>query len=151
MTERSVSEATSCTLADIIPKLRVSPPVFHPIHLWDFPRYVPRVMLLRALFGLPYLAANCVSSALRKVLQRELLDSPADVVYIDHLGMARYLPEIKTEHPLCHIVLDQHNVESDFFKQFADMKAGGKKLVAQAEWRAAVRFETRTLKTVTAV
>ena len=86
-----------------------------------------------------------------KVLQRELLDSPVDVVYIDHLGMARYLPEIKTEHPLCRLVLDQHNVESDFFKQFADMKAGGKKLVAQAEWRAAVRFETRTLKTVTAV
>ena len=37
-TERSVSEATRRALADTIPKLRVLPPVFHPIHLWDFPR-----------------------------------------------------------------------------------------------------------------
>jgi glycosyltransferase involved in cell wall biosynthesis len=151
VTERSVSEAERRTLANAVPKLRVLPPVFHPIHLWDFPRYVPRVVLLRALFGVPYLAAKWDSSALRKMLERELLDSAVDVVYIDHLGMAVYLPVINAERPMCRIVLDQHNVESDFFKQFAHTKANAKKLVAQAEWRAAVRFEKRTLKTVNAV
>jgi glycosyltransferase involved in cell wall biosynthesis len=152
VTERPVSEAERRTLADAVPKLRVLPPIFHPVHLWDFSRYVPRVLLLRTLFGVPYLAAKWDSSALRKTLQRELLDSPMDVVvYIDHLGMARYLPDIKAKRPLCRTVLEQHNVESHFFKQFADMNVGAKRLVAAMEWRAAVCFEKRTLKEVNAV
>src|SRR5262249_10451510 len=36
-------------------KLHVVPPVFHPIHLFDFKRRVPRVVALR-LAGVPYLA-----------------------------------------------------------------------------------------------
>jgi glycosyltransferase involved in cell wall biosynthesis len=150
VTERSVSAAERRALADAIPKLRVLPPVVHPIHLWDFSRYLPRVLLLRALFGVPYLAAKWDSSVLRKMLRREL-DSPVDVVYIDHLGMARYLPEIKAKRPSCRIVLEQHNVESNFFKQFADTSVSAKKLVAAAEWRAAVCFEKRTVKAVNAV
>lgn len=149
--ERSVSEVECRALADAVPKLRVVPPVFHPIHLWSFPRYVPRVVLLRALFGVPYLAAKWHSTALRKLLQRELRNTPVDVAYIDHLGMIDYLPTIKAMHPLCRVVLDQHNVESDFFKQFTDKQTGAKWLVALAEWRAAVCFEKRALKTVDAV
>jgi len=151
VTEREVSEAARRALANAIPKLRVLPPVFHPIHLWNFPRYVARVVLLRVLFGVPYVAGKWDSPALRKALRCELLDSAVEVVYVDHLGMARYLPDIKAERPRCRVVLDQHNVESDFFKQFSDRKVGAKKLVAQIEWRATVRFEKRALKTVEGV
>jgi polysaccharide biosynthesis protein PslH len=131
-------------------KLRVIPPVFHPIHLFDFKRYVPRVVALRAL-GVPYLAGKWDSRSLRRVLRRELSEHPADVVYIDHLGMARYLRDIKSERPYCRTVLDQHNVESDFFKQFASEKKGPKKIVANLEYRRARSFEQRSLRAVDAV
>jgi glycosyltransferase involved in cell wall biosynthesis len=131
-------------------KLHVVPPVFHPIHLFDFKRRVPRVVALR-LAGVPYLAGKWDSRALRGRLRRELDRSSVDLVYIDHLGMARYLPDIKGARPTCRTVLDQHNVESDFFRQFAREKTGAKKLVAAAEYRAARKFEERVLRSVDAV
>jgi len=149
--EKPVSEAERRAFAAAIPKLRVLPPVFHPVHLFDFKRYVPRVVALRALRGVPYLAGKWDSRALRKALRRELSDSPVDVVYVDHLGMARYLDDIESERPSCRVVLDQHNVESEFFKQFADRKTGLKKLVANDEYRASVRFEKAALTAAHAV
>jgi glycosyltransferase involved in cell wall biosynthesis len=131
-------------------KLRVVPPVFHPIHLFDFKARVPRVVALRAA-GIPYLAGKWDSRELRRTLRRELAGSPTDVVYIDHLGMVRYLPDIKKLRPRCRTVLDEHNVESDFFGQFAKEKTGVKKVVATAEHRAARRFEEQALRAVDAV
>lgn len=153
VTERPVSPSDIRALEGAVAKLRVVRPVFHPIHLFDFKRYVPRVVALR-LCGIPYLAGKWDSPTLRKALRRELLASPVDVVYIDHLGMGRYLPDIESERPFCRTVLDQHNVESDFFRQFADIhreKFGPKKLLANAEYAAARRFEERTLREVDAV
>jgi glycosyltransferase involved in cell wall biosynthesis len=149
--EHPIPETDRRRLAEAIPKLRVLSPIFHPVHLFDFKRRVPRVVALRAFRGVPYLAGKWDSRALRTALQRELVDTAVDVVYIDHLGMARYLPDVARERPACRIVLDQHNVESDFFKQFADKKTGLKKLVAQAEYRASVRFEKDALKRAHAV
>ncbi len=149
--EKLVTDAERRAFAAAIPKLRVLPPVFHPVHLFDFKRYIPRVVALRALRGVPYLAGKWDSRALRKMLRRELSDVAVDVVYIDHLGMARYLDDIESERPACRIVLDQHNVESEFFKQFADRKTGLKKLIANDEYRASVRFEKAALKAAHAV
>ena len=149
--EVPVTEADRRALAAAIPKLRVLPPIFHPVHLFDFKRYVPRVVALRALRGVPYLAGKWDSPRVRKSLRRELADTAVDVVYVDHLGMAQYLPDVEIERPSCRVVLDQHNVESDFFKQFADKQKGLKRLVAQAEVRASVKFEKAALKNVQAV
>jgi glycosyltransferase involved in cell wall biosynthesis len=146
--EHDVSEADRRAFEAAVPKLTVLPPVFHPVHLFDFKSYVPRVALLRALRGVPYLAGKWDSRALRSALGREL-DARPDVVYMDHLGMARYLPEVKRTR--ARTVLDQHNVESDFFGQFAARKTGIKKLVAKAEHRASVKFEKRALRGVDAV
>lgn len=149
--ERRVAEVERRELAAAIDKLHVVPPVFHPVHLFDFKRAVPRVVLLRVLRGVPYLAGKWDSRALRKALRRELESSEVDVVYLDHLGMARYLPEVRAERPTARVVLDQHNVESDFFKQFAERKTGAKKVVAKAEHRASERFEREALRAVDAV
>jgi glycosyltransferase involved in cell wall biosynthesis len=65
--------------------------------------------------------------------------------------MARYLPEIAAIRPRARKVLDQHNVESDFFRQFATEKTGLKRLVAKAEYRTARSWERRALRTVDAV
>lgn len=150
VTEKDVSEADRRAFADAIPKLRVLPPVFHPVHLFDFKRYVPRVVLLRALRGVPYLAGKWDSPRLRAALRRELA-AAVDVVYVDHLGMARYLHDVKATRPRARTVLDQHNVESDFFGQFAERKRGVVKVVAKAEHRASVAFERRALRDVDAV
>ncbi|MCW5836675.1 MAG: glycosyltransferase, partial [Labilithrix sp.] len=91
------------------------------------------------------------SRELRRTLRRELVAGPVDVVYVDHLGMARYLPDIQAERPFCRTVLDQHNVESDFFKQFAAEKTGPKRLIARAEHAAARQFEERALREFGAV
>ena len=151
VTEHAVSADDRRALAAAIPKLRVMPPVFHPIHLFDFKSYVPRVVALRALRGVPYLAGKWDSRALRHDLSNELEDTAPDVVYVDHLGMAVYLPLIKKQRPTARVVLDQHNVESDFFRQFAEKQKGPKKLVAQAEYDASARFEKDALGQVNAV
>jgi glycosyltransferase involved in cell wall biosynthesis len=150
VSERTVTEGECGALADAVPKLDVHTPVFHPIHLWKYPRYVPRVLALR-MFGVPYLAAKWDSPVLRRTLRHELRDSSVDVVYVDHLGMARYLPDITAERPLSRIVLDQHNVESEFYKQLAESCSGLSKQIARAEWGTAVRFEKHVLETVDAV
>lgn len=150
VTETSVPDEDVRALERAVDKLRVVPPVFHPIHLFDFKRYVPRVVALRAL-GVPYLAGKWDSPALRRALRRELLAASVDVTYVDHLGMARYLPDVRSERPFCRTVLDQHNVESAFFGQFAQDKEGLKRLVATAEHRLARRFEERALRGVDAV
>jgi glycosyltransferase involved in cell wall biosynthesis len=151
VTEKPVTDEERAALSAAIPKLRVIPPVFHPVHLFDFKRYVPRVVALRALRGVPYLAGKWDSPGLRKRLRRELVQSAVDVVYLDHLGMARYLDDVQAERPSCRIVLDQHNVESDFFKQFAEKKTGVKRLVAKAEYAASAKFEKQALSAAHAV
>lgn len=148
--ETDVPASDARALEAAVEKLRVVPPVFHPIHLFDFPRHVPRVVALRAL-GVPYLAGKWDSRALRETLRAELARIRADVVYLDHLGMARYLPDVKAVRPHARVVLDQHNLESAFFEQFANEKTGPKKVVATLEHRLARRFEEQTLRTVDAV
>jgi polysaccharide biosynthesis protein PslH len=149
-TERGVDRTDCVALTEAVPKLRVVPPAFHPIHLWKHPHHVPRVLALRML-GVPYLVGKWDSPLLREGLRHELRDAPVDVVYVDHLGMARYLPIIRDERPLARIVLDQHNVESSFFERLAEGRKGLGGLAARAEWRAATRFEKRVLETVDAV
>ncbi|MFO0736852.1 MAG: glycosyltransferase family 4 protein [Labilithrix sp.] len=131
-------------------KLHVVRPVFHPIHLFDFKSYVPRVVALR-LLGVPYLAGKWDSRDIRNTLREQLSRVKPDVVYVDHLGMATYLPDIRAVCPRARVVVDQHNVESDFFKQFAEEQTGPKKIVAKMEWKRAAAFEKRVLREVNAV
>jgi glycosyltransferase involved in cell wall biosynthesis len=149
--EKPVPDADRAAMAKAIPKLRVLPPVFHPVHVFDFKRYVPRVVALRALARVPYLAGKWDSPPYRRALRRELATAPVDVVWLDHLGIGRYLGDVKAERPSARTVLDQHNVESDFFGQFAKRNQGLKRLAGTLEHRASVRFEKKTLETVDAV
>jgi glycosyltransferase involved in cell wall biosynthesis len=148
--ERPVRLADQDGLRAAIPKVEVVPPLFHPIHLFDFKPYVPRVVALRAL-GVPYLAGKWDCRDLRRTLKQLWADRANDVMYIDHLGMTRYLPDIQAVRRDGRIVLDQHNVESDFFKQFAEKRRGASKIVANAEYRLSVRFEKKALQNVNSV
>src|SRR5439155_13856657 len=125
--------------------------VFHPVHLFRHRRYVPRVVLLRVLRGIPYMAAKWDSPAVRDALRRALAGRAFDVVWINGLGMAYYLPLIRELLPGARVVLDQHNVESDRFAEFALRQHGLRRLVAQAEARAATQHERELLRSADAV
>ena len=134
-----------------IPKLEILDPVFHPVHLFRHRRYVPRVVLLRVLRGKPYVAGKWDSPAVARALRRELAGREFDVVWINGLGMAYYLPLIRELLPTVRVVLDQHNVESDRFVEFARRQRGFARILAGAEARAAIRYECETLRGVDAV
>lgn len=148
--ERPVAAAAGRALAAAVPGLRVVPPVFHPVHLRRHPRFVPRTVALR-LRGVPYLAAKWDSPALRRTLRRALAEAGPDAVWVDHLGMAGYLPEIRAARPAARVILDQHNVESALFERYAAGRRGWVRWLARAEARAAARFERRMLQAVDAV
>ena len=149
--EEEIGAERRADLEREIPKLTVLDPVFHPVHLFRHRRYVPRVVLLRALRGIPYLAAKWHSPAVARALRREVAGREFDVVWINGLGMAYYLPLIHELLPMARVVLDQHNVESDRFVGFARRQHGLRRIIADAEARAAIRYERRVLRGVEAV
>lgn len=132
-------------------KVEVLPPIHHPIHLKQAPAELLRVAALRARTGVPYLATKWRSAELERVLLRELEDGAYDLVYLDHLGMALYLPLVRRACPAARLVLDEHNVESDFFAQFAARAPLALRPLARFEHAAAARFEAETLAAVDAV
>ena len=134
-----------------VPKVELAEPVFHPVHLFRYPRYVPRVAWLRATRGVPYIAAKWDSPSVRDAIARELAGDDYDVVWLNGLGVGHYLSLIHDRAPLARVVLDEHNVESDRFLQFAQRSRGAKRLVAAAEWRATRLFEGDILRRVDAV
>jgi len=149
--EDHVPEEHRAELARQVGKLDVLEPVFHPIHLFAHKRYVPRVAWLRVAQGVPYLAGKWDAPAVRSALQRELQGRRFDVVWLEHLGTARYLGLVRRLQPGARVVLDQQNVDSDIWGQFARRQRGLRRLIAESEWRAARRFERDTLRAVDAV
>ncbi|HEV8468136.1 MAG TPA: glycosyltransferase family 4 protein [Candidatus Limnocylindria bacterium] len=138
-------------LSRAMPKLDVREPVFHPIHLARHPRYVPRVAWLRIAHGVPYVAGKWESPTVRRALEAELREGRFDAVWLGALGTARYLPLVRLLVPRARVVLDEHNVESDIWEQFARRQRGVRRAVAETEWRATRRFEREVLREVDAV
>ena len=149
--EGDVAPADARALEAAVPKVSVAPLVFHPIHVFRHPRAVPRLLYVRLAKQVPYLAAKWDGAALRRALVSELRADRYDVVYLDHLGMALYLKVVRQVAPQARIVLEQHNVESDFFGQFAREKRGLVKPIAYVEWLQARAFEANSLRKVDAV
>src|SRR2546421_9906217 len=82
-----------------VPKLEIVGPVFHPLHLFRYPRYVPRVIWLRTVRGVPYVAGKWDSRAVRAALQGELVAREFDVIWLDGLHIAHYLPLVRSLRP----------------------------------------------------
>ncbi len=150
--EADISRADILGLTDRLKGARVLESVFHPIHLKQFPHYFAWVAALRVARRLPYLAGKWVSPRVYRRIRRILSQTEFDVVYIDHLGMAVYLPLVRRLAPRARFVLEQHNVESDFFAQYAERQTNPvKRAVARSEHETARRWEIATMKKVDAV
>src|SRR3989442_8745637 len=90
-----------------VPKLEMIEPVFHPVHLFRYPRYVPRVVWLRAIHGVPYVVGKWDSPAVREALRRELVDGGVEIVLLDCPGSSHYLPPVRSLKPDARAVLRQ--------------------------------------------
>lgn len=132
------------------PKVHVLDPIVHPIHVRQHLGIVPKILGLRAL-GTPYLAGKWASGALTRRLRTTLASLRPDVIYVDHLGMMQHAPTLRNAAPHARLVLEQHNVESDFFLQRARTNPAPKDVPYAVEWLAAKRFETRSLRAADAV
>lgn len=148
--EEADDASARAALLGELPKLTVWEPVVHPIHVREHLRIVPKILGLRAL-GVPYLAGKWASSALAKRLAAALPALAPDVIYVDHLGMMQHATQLRKLAPGARLVLEQHNVESDFFLQRARQKRAPADLVYAAEWLAAKRFEGEALRRADAV
>jgi len=142
--EEAIEPSALSALRAKLPRAYVADPVFHPIHLKAHRAYLPWVAGVRVIGRLPYLAAKWVSPRVHRAIARELRHG-ADVVHVDHLGMAAYVSLIRRMAPRARLVLDQHNVESDFFAQFRDRKRGVVRAIAGMEYKAARAYEERTV------
>ncbi len=148
--EPTASEALD-ELRSKLPKVRLTGPIFHPIHLKKFPAYVPLVVALRLVPGFPYLAGKWASVKVARALTKLVRTRRPDVVYVDHLGMMVYEPLLSRLVPGVRVVLGQHNVESDFFAQFAEKKQGIVRSIAKLETSRARAFEKSSMRRADAV
>lgn len=142
--EEAIDATTLSALRAKLARAYVADPVFHPIHLKAHRAYLPWVLGVRIIGRLPYLAAKWVSPRVRSAIARELRHG-VDIVHVDHLGMAAYVSLIRRMAPRARLVLDQHNVESDFFAQFRDRKRGVVKTIVGLEYKTARAYEERTV------
>jgi len=131
------------------PTLSIVPPIEHPIHLRQHKRKLAEVALIRLLHGTPYLLAKWRSSSVAAALTCELSAESSgprwEVIYIDHLGMAVYLPLIRKLCPTARVVVECHNVESEFFAQFAAKQPLPLRWLAERESQAAAQHEAKIL------
>lgn len=132
-------------------QLGIGTPVFHPIHLRQHKRKLIEVGLRRLFSGTPYLLAKWRSPSVEAALSAQLTSRPWDIVYIDHLGMAVYLPLVRRLCPRARVVVESHNIESEFFAQFAASKPQPLRLFAGLEADAAADHEARVLAEADAV
>src|SRR5438445_11147422 len=105
ISETEITAEDRAGLRREVPKLELIEPVFHPVHLLRYPRYVPRVVWLRAIRGVPYVLGNWDSPAVVAGLRHELVDRDFDVVWLDGLGIAHYLPLVRSLRPNARDVL----------------------------------------------
>lgn len=127
------------------PSLTILPPLFHPIHLRTHKRKLLEVGLRRLVYGTPYLFGKWRSPSVEAALGAELSRHSWDVIYIDHIGMAVYLPLVRRLCPHARVVVESHNIESEFFEQFAAQKPQPLRLLVTREAEAAAQHEARVL------
>lgn len=129
------------------PALQVLPPVFHPIHARKHPLLLLSVLARRLWHGTPYVLGKWYAGSVERALAAAL--SPrTQIIYVDHVGMAVYLPLVKQHCPKARVVLGCHNIESEFFVQFAQTLRGPLRFIAQQEAKAAARHEAEVLAQV---
>ena len=151
LADYDVDPANIAALERKVPKLRALRPVYQPVHMRRNPRSLPRLLGLRVLGRIPYLAAKADVSAMRALIRQHLRTGQYDLVYLGSFSMASYLPSIRRLAPRARVVLEEHNVEWEIFDRLASSFRGLGRHAVKWEARAMRRYEARLLKAVDAV
>nr|WP_244982091.1 glycosyltransferase family 4 protein [Corallococcus exercitus] len=97
------------------------------LHLVDLPRVAPRETLHSTqafLRGTPLTYVRFARQGLRDALRKVLTErGPFDIIHFDHLHMAQLLPLARQINPSAHLVIDEHNVESQVLARMAPLSA----------------------------
>ena len=146
-----VPEARVHELASEVPKLRIVPPVFQPVHMRRHPRTLPRLLRLRFLNRVPYIVAKCDNLEMRRLVDRALRTGTYDVVYIGSLGMGAYVRQVRRLAPKARVVLEQHNVEWEIFDRLVPSFRPALRPLVRHEAHLVRRYEARLLGRVDSV
>ncbi|RKH17817.1 glycosyltransferase [Corallococcus sp. CA047B] len=97
------------------------------LHLVDMPRVAPAETLssTRAfLRGTPLTYVRYTRQRLQETFRRVMGErGPFDIIHFDHLHMAQLLPLARELNPSAHLVIDEHNVESQLLARMAPLSA----------------------------
>ena len=129
---------------------RILPPVAHPVHVRHSVGSLAKVAAYRVASRQPYVLAKWMSRSMDRMLD-DVLRERWDVVFLDHLASAAHLRRIRRSSRVGRIVLEEHNVETEFFDQFAARAPRWIRPLAQLEARATRRAEAAALSEVDAV
>ncbi|MGE0509476.1 MAG: glycosyltransferase family 4 protein [Acidimicrobiia bacterium] len=155
LSEDTVTDVEIASLRSLLSgrgaKVEVLPPAPHAVHIKRDPMQVVRTVFRRVVKREPYLFAKWWSPKTARAVREVAASGRWDVVYIDHLGMATHLQALRQAAPGARFVLEEHNVESDFFVQFAKEAPRWARPIARLEARVAQRAEVRVLRSMDAV
>jgi polysaccharide biosynthesis protein PslH len=125
------------------------------LHLVDMPRVAPRETLssTRAfLNGTPLTYIRFTRQALREAFRKVMAErGPFDILHFDHLHMAQLLPLARELNPSAHMVIDEHNVESQLLARMAPLSAPPLRPFLRWQYRRLERLERECVSQADAV
>ncbi|WP_158623690.1 glycosyltransferase family 4 protein [Corallococcus llansteffanensis] len=115
------------------------------LHLVDMPRIAPEETLSSAralLRGTPLTYIRYTRQRLQEAFRRVLSERGAfDIIHFDHLHMAQLLPLARELNPSAHLVIDEHNVESQLLARMAPLSAPPLRPFLRWQFRRVERLE----------
>lgn len=111
------------------------------------PKYTPGKIVRGLIAGKhPLPVQNYTSPEMAAVIQYQLKDEPFDIVHLDSIHLAGYLPVIRRHGRGAKITLDWHNIESELMTRYAAANSGGRKLYATLTARRMAALENEMLR-----
>ncbi|NBD08894.1 MULTISPECIES: glycosyltransferase family 4 protein [Corallococcus] len=115
------------------------------LHLVDTPRVAPRETLhsTRAFFhGTPLTYIRFTRQGARESFRRAVEErGPFDIIHFDHLHMAQLLRLARELNPSAHLVIDEHNVESQLLARLVPLSAPPLRPLLRWQYRRLERLE----------
>lgn len=94
----------------------------------------------------PLPVQNYTSPEMAAVIKWQLKNRPFDIVHLDSIHLAGYMPVIRRHAPGAKIALDWHNIESELMQRYAKSNSGARKLYAALTVKRLVALEEEMLQ-----
>lgn len=109
-------------------------------------KYTPAKIARGLVSRHPLPVQNYTSPEMAAAIQWQLKSEPFDIVHLDSIHLAGYLPVIRTHAPNAKITLDWHNIESELMRRYATSVSGLRKTYAVLTAKRLESLESEMLK-----